>query len=246
MLYHSLLTLPRTSARWKFLKPYELHQTIWKGFQGLKQGERERRFLYRHEETDSHHSVFVQSVTEPDWSFLDNEAEGTTAQMKTFDPNKIEPDVRFKFFLRSNPVIYRKGYTDPDAQQKKRQGQRRIVVGAGMEYLAARLGVSIHDLPSREEKQVEWLKNKGTQGGFTIEYDDLDRPLLIVGPSLDHIVRKPKVHCKPKEDEFITITGVDFTGILRVTDPVLFEKSLREGIGRSKAFGFGLLSIKRI
>jgi CRISPR system Cascade subunit CasE len=41
-------------------------------------------------------------------------------------------------------------------------------------------------------------------------------------------------------------TGVDFDGVLRVTDPALFTQSLAAGIGAGKAWGFGLLSVARV
>ena len=41
-------------------------------------------------------------------------------------------------------------------------------------------------------------------------------------------------------------SAVDFTGDLVVADVEAFKKTLFNGIGRSKAFGCGLLLVKRI
>jgi len=41
-------------------------------------------------------------------------------------------------------------------------------------------------------------------------------------------------------------SSIDFTGQLRVTDTEKFEQALFHGIGRSKAFGCGLLMIRRV
>ena len=38
---------------------------------------------------------------------------------------------------------------------------------------------------------------------------------------------------------------VDFSGELQVTDVQKFEQALFQGIGRAKAFGYGLLVIRR-
>src|SRR4051812_41514914 len=110
MLHLSLVTLPRTSIRWRFLQPYELHQVLWKGFADLPRGTRENRFLYRHDERDDVHSVLVQSATPPDWRFIDDGAEGSTAQVKTYDPAGIAEGTRLRFLIRANPVVRRLGY----------------------------------------------------------------------------------------------------------------------------------------
>jgi len=49
----------------------------------------------------------------------------------------------------------------------------------------------------------------------------------------------------PKPATFPTST-VDFQGILTVTDPELFRKALYEGLGKSKAFGCGLMLVRRV
>lgn len=41
----------------------------------------------------------------------------------------------------------------------------------------------------------------------------------------------------------LTFYAVTYEGLLRVTDSDVFRKSLKQGIGPGKAYGFGLLSI---
>jgi CRISPR system Cascade subunit CasE len=43
----------------------------------------------------------------------------------------------------------------------------------------------------------------------------------------------------------ITFSTVDYAGYLTVTDPALFIKALRSGLGKSKALGCGLMMVKR-
>lgn len=224
MLHLSLLQLPRSAGRWRFLQSYELHQLLWKGFPGIARNESENRFLYRHEENDTLHSVLVQSATSPNWSSLEDEAEGTTAQIKEFDPTGIPNGTQLRFMIRANPVTKRK-YADGKA--------RHIVIGSDRHRLAELMGVELKDLPSRDDLLVEWLQRKGAEGGFVLEQ-------CVPGPNHDLVVGKPK------QTEHATFTGVDFSGILRITDPNAFANTLRHGIGRGRAFGFGLLSVKRI
>jgi CRISPR system Cascade subunit CasE len=230
MLHLSLLTLPRTSMRWRFLQPYELHQVLWKGFPDLPRHTSEDRFLYRHDERDETHSILVQSVTAPNWSFLDNESEGTIALVKRSDPASIEISTRLHFMLRANPVVRRRGYDGTDNRGHDRR--RHIAVGSDRARIAERLGVKKDDLPTREEQLIDWLQRKGNEGGFELQD-------VITGPNRDHIISTRR------GGNPMTFTTVDFEGILTVTNPSTFTHTLRHGIGRGKGFGFGLLSVKR-
>lgn len=230
MLHLSLIQLPRTALRWRFMRSYELHQMLWKGFPGLKRGEAEERFLYRHEEHDDRHSVLLQSVVRPDWSFLEDEAEGSVAEIRAFDPAAIDRGGRLRFLLRANPVVLRKY---PDGKS------RHIVVGSRMDLVAERLGVPLESLPSREELQLAWMERKAHDGGFELIG-------CVPGASHDYLFQKPKERRGTNETGSITFTGVDFEGILRVVDPEKFAETVQRGIGRARGFGFGLLSLQRL
>lgn len=74
-----------------------------------------------------------------------------------------------------------------------------------------------------------WLERKGEQGGFCI---GADRPLDI-GPMV-------KSHFRKREDAACH-GGVEFRGVLEVTDSSKFENTYYTGVGSAKGFGFGLL-----
>jgi len=238
MMHLSLITLPRNHHQWEFIRPYALHQILWKGFPGMDRNDGTKRngevdrFLFRHQEAEEQHSVLVQSPVEPDWAFLDNEATGVIARVKAVDPASITPGTRLRFLLRANPVVYR---TYPDGKK------RHIAVGSDRDRQAERLGKLKSELPSRETMLVEWLQRKGTDGGFDIVRGEHDRLLCDVGPNTDIIVRKPKGNEPP-----ITLTTVDFSGVITVTDGERFQESIQRGIGRGRAFGCGLLSVARL
>jgi CRISPR system Cascade subunit CasE len=260
MFHLSLLTLPRSAPRWRLLDPYGLHQVLWKAFPELKKElnvlpsdlDRERlmqekRFLYRYDEGEDQKrgeylSVLVQSVVEPDWTFLDNESEGTTARVRVFDLSKIEQGVRLRFFLRANPVASRKAYDD--------RYSRRVVIGAQRDYIAEKLKVDKDQLPSRETMLLEWLEQKGIAyeknerpTGFEVVRDGKDEVQCTIGPNWDYVMRRTGADRRAKP---LTFTGIDFEGILRITDPAAFADTVRRGIGRGKSFGFGLLSLRRV
>jgi len=80
------------------------------------------------------------------------------------------------------------------------------------------------------EDQENWIKEKGKKSGFKV---------------LDHVLVIDNGFCKIKKQsgfEWIT-RSVLFEGVLEVSDKNLFLFNLFNGIGRCKAFGFGLLSI---
>lgn len=235
-MHLSLISLPRNSSRWQKATPYELHQALWKGFEGLELGERKRRFLYRHNEDSEGHSILVQSSIEPDWAALVDEAEGSTVRTRAFNPEKLPEGGRYRFLLRANPTVSRK-YPDGSV--------RRIAVGSDRRHIAQKLGKSdTEELRTREEMLLDWLQRQGETRGFTIVWDG-DRPLFDAGPNRDLIVRKrgksrdpDKVQSSP-----ITITTIDLTGVLEITDSMIFANALRHGVGRARAFGCGLISV---
>jgi CRISPR system Cascade subunit CasE len=81
----------------------------------------------------------------------------------------------------------------------------------------------------REEEQHAWLARK-LNGAAELETLELrtGRPLYF----------RKKVTGK--------IVSVTFEGILRVTDGTAFVSLLKNGIGPAKAFGCGLMLVKRI
>ena len=84
----------------------------------------------------------------------------------------------------------------------------------------------------REEDQRAWLHRKGESGGF--------EPAGFVLQRAQRAVSRPVPPAKPKSQ---THLGVDFEGVLRVTDSEKLLDVLTAGIGPAKAYGFGLLSV---
>ncbi len=79
-----------------------------------------------------------------------------------------------------------------------------------------------------------WIDRKAEQGGFCIVDD---RPLEI-GPMVKRHFRK--------FDHAACHGGVEFRGILEVTDRPQFQTTYYTGIGSAKAFGFGLLLLSPV
>ncbi|MGB8702914.1 MAG: type I-E CRISPR-associated protein Cas6/Cse3/CasE [Thermosynechococcaceae cyanobacterium] len=84
----------------------------------------------------------------------------------------------------------------------------------------------------RPDQEV-WIARKGTQSGFKIETVD--------------VIPTPKVYGeRAKETAPIQIFTVLYQGTLQVSDPTLFVEAIRQGVGRGRSYGCGLLSIAKL
>jgi CRISPR system Cascade subunit CasE len=84
-----------------------------------------------------------------------------------------------------------------------------------------------------QSDQIAWLERQAAARGFQIQMVDVVPTANVFG--------KKKGNNSP-----IKIHTAIFQGILEVRDADLLLTAVREGIGRAKAYGCGLLSIKKI
>jgi len=86
----------------------------------------------------------------------------------------------------------------------------------------------------RYEEQEKWLKRKAEAGGFRV----------LQARASEEGLTKGKLH-RDEETHQLKLLAVRFDGVLAVTDPELFSRTLARGIGSAKGLGFGLLSLAR-
>ena len=84
----------------------------------------------------------------------------------------------------------------------------------------------------REEEQIEWLERKAGWGGFHLVSVNTRRQETVGG----RIRRDGATHK-------LRLLSVQFDGLLQVMDPERLGQAVRQGIGRGKGLGFGLLSL---
>ena len=84
---------------------------------------------------------------------------------------------------------------------------------------------------------VEWLKKRGNEHGFVFRDEEENKEVSTEGYQTYQFYKKKNR---------INFSSLDFTGFLTVTEPNLFKKILYEGLGPAKAFGCGLMLVKRI
>lgn len=80
--------------------------------------------------------------------------------------------------------------------------------------------------------QEAWFGRQAAQHGFSVE-------------GLDIIPAANLCGAKAKGQSQIKIHTALFQGVLKVQDPTLFVKAVRQGIGKGKSYGCGLLSLQR-
>jgi CRISPR system Cascade subunit CasE len=136
-------------------------------------------------------------------------------QVKVLSPS-FEPGQTLRFRLTANPT--RRLANGPFAGQ-------RVSVGRDP---AAILG---------------WLARRAAGGGFEMVFEKDKNgwdPRWRITTGMVRAWKGGEADCEKTKMSFASAT---IEGVLRVTDPAAFVKTLQAGIGPGKAFGFGLLSV---
>lgn len=88
-------------------------------------------------------------------------------------------------------------------------------------------------------KLEEWLSDKGKNSGFVIAIDERQKRLKFQAEGY-------RWHAIPQKGRSAGFSSIDFEGEIKVTDSTQFNKALITGIGSAKAFGCGLMLVRRI
>ena len=89
----------------------------------------------------------------------------------------------------------------------------------------------------RYETYLSWLSER-LQGAASIESCEM------TGFRIMRACRRAVVGSGKRPAKAVSLPDAKFEGTLKITNPVLFADTLRTGIGRHKAFGFGALMLK--
>ena len=228
-LYFSRLTLRRTAptaALMPLLDPPEPdqaadahHRLMWSVFSDGP--ERERDFLWRH---DGRGRFLTLSARTPAPNDLFHSHE-----TKVFEP-RLDIGDRLQFKLRANAT---KDRTAAGRGSKDRKDRRVDVVMDGL-YRAAPGKATRAELRDRvaEAAAAEWMQRQGAAKGFE--------------PQLTAVESYSTVNLGRRRREGATLGILDLVGSLEVTSPDTFLSALAGGFGRAKAWGCGLMLIRRL
>lgn len=252
-LYLSRLRLsrsPSTRALSALLQPGEEgraadanHRLVWSVFAG--DADQRRDFLWRAEGRGVFHTLSARppeplaeaSVFEP-------------PEVKLFAPD-LRPGDRLAFLLRANATRTVRKDGAPSAGGKARKAHIDLVMDR-LHPLAGQSSLpkgAVSERPARRmdlarDAALDWMTGQGARHGFVLA----ERPGR-AGPEPDLTVADYSVFALPGhmgrragQPQFGVL---DLGGTLEVTNPAAFLVRLAQGFGRAKAFGCGLMMIRR-
>lgn len=195
------------------------HRLVWTLFGDTP--ERERDFLWREAEP----GIFYLLSNRPP---VDHHKLFDLDPAKPFAPALAVGD-RLAFSLRANATVARGGGPG-------RRGKPCDVVMAALYGLPA--GARAEQRAKKtQEAGVKWLESQGAKSGFTLaQRSDGTADARSVSHAVLTLDRR---------NAAMRIGVLDLEGVLVVSDPTFFCQHLAQGFGRAKAFGCGLMLIRR-
>ena len=200
------------------------HRLIWSLFPD-KQASRD--FLWR---SDSKGSFYILSRRKPVQSDIFQPLE-----CKEFAPALTQGD-RLAFVLRANATKTLRN----KSRNNQRRGLRVDLVMDAIYSISGQMVLTLDQLSDRPVKRMKiadhvaggWLASIGERVGFNIEQFQVD----------NYSVRK----LSRSKGENVTIGVLDMMGVILVERPEPFITALIKGFGRAKAFGCGLMLVRRV
>lgn len=144
------------------------------------------------------------------------------APPKAFEPQLIKGD-SLGFSLHANPVV-RKGVGG--------RSKKHDVVMDALEDVERKARAE-HRAAVVQASGLAWLRRQGERAGFAVEQSHV----RIDGYEQHRVVRKGR--------HPMSFSTLDYEGVLTVVDPDAFVKAVARGLGSARAYGCGLLLIRR-
>ena len=188
----------------------------------LQPAGRGRMRLLGYSPVDSHQLARTgQACAEPDVHAAMRWDEHRSKAMPSF----MEGD-EFRFELRACPVVRRRG---PGGSKE---------VDAYLAHVSRHAANKLDPErePIREHVYREWLRSRGENSGC--EFHDVS----VASFRIARLFRRTQG--ADRRGAILQRPDVTFAGRVRVRDPASFEETLSRGIGRHKAFGFGMLLLR--
>ena len=199
------------------------HRVVWLLFQDIPDAARD--FLWRDEGGGKYLTLSPRLPTDPHGLFeLDT---------KPFAPD-LQVGDHLRFSLRANPTVASKRALDPAVAGPRPRGKRVDIVMDELSKVPKSERAAVRDRIVAEAGN-RWLGAQGAKHGFkptAVQIDNTGR-IGISDPS------------RKKGRERAGVAVLDFAGLIEVTDPELFLPRLAHGFGSAKAFGNGLMLIRR-
>lgn len=147
-------------------------------------------------------------------------SEAWSVRTKPYAP-KLQAGDELEFELKANPVVTR--------QHEGKHKRHDVVMDAKRRARAEGVAPDSNYALLRSACSA-WLQGQGSKHGFAFEEDDLS-----VDAYAQHEAKQGHLR----------FSSVEFRGRLSVTQPEAFQTMLFHGLGHAKAFGCGLMLVRR-
>lgn len=183
------------------------------------------RILWRTDEGPNGTALYFITPAQPDCSQILDEAAhvGTQARTLDYEPflQKLAAEQVWRFRLAANPT---RSISQGPGIRGRRQGHVTV------------------------EQQKSWLLSQADSHGFQVlpfnnSTDSAESSLTVIRRTRPTFGRSNPVR---GERDRVTINRTVFEGVIRVTDAQALRDALVSGIGRSKAYGCGLMTLARV
>ena len=201
---------------------YREHQLLWNFFSGDPDAERD--FLFRYELRHGMLKYYILSQRIPR-----DETGMWEIASKELKPS-LQPGEKLAFVLRANPVITVK---DENGKRRRHDVVMHEKHCMGYNKLPVNKRPPLQQLV--EQGGVKWLTARADKCGFTFS----KHSIRVEGYQQHQARRK-------QQKKLIRFSTIDFEGVLTVDNPDQFINTLYRGLGKSKAFGCGLLLVRKI
>lgn len=199
------------------------HRAVWLLFQD--KADTPRDFLWR---DDGEGQYMILSSRQPQ-----NKDGLFDLDSKPFEPNLSAGD-ELRFVLRANPTVARKGALTAADRANRIRGKRVDVVMDALSKLPKAERAKERDRCVQAAGR-RWLDEQAARSGFAVQSLVASGYTQVDAADYERGGRRSRA----------TISVADFAGVLRVEDPPAFLHKLARGFGSAKAFGCGLMLIRR-
>jgi len=201
---------------------YQTHRFIWNLY--ADSNERKRDFLYRQEENGTWPLYYAVSERLP----MDKTGMWQI-DSKNYSPKLLKGQL-LSFVIRVNPIRAKRDERNKlhrhdivmDAKTKRKQMGKELSEKNPLADIV-------------QEEGTQWLEARSEKHGFSIDHNHIR-----ADGYKQHVVYKRK-STRP-----IRFSTLDIGGVLTVIKPELLVKALYKGIGPAKAFGCGMMMVKKI
>lgn len=204
-----------------FKNSYTLHQAVWKLFSA--DPKQDRDFIYRLDQERHRPIIYAVSAREP----VDRQ-DFWKIESKVYKP-RISSGMHFSFMIRANPIRTKR-------DESGKQHRHDVVMEAKTRLKTENTEETddIQKVSLIQKAGSLWLLSRAEKNGFKLIPD----ALRVDGYQQHRFSKK-------RGEKRISISTLDFDGILKISNPELFIDMLYKGIGPAKAFGCGMLLIRR-